>query len=69
MIDARAQMVQQRARQFLMGDPEEQSSMMADAYSQLQAEQMGGMPEELPEEGKYADMEAELDEEAPTEEE
>ena len=69
MIDAQAQMMQQRANQFLMGDPEEQSSMMADAYSQLQAEQMGGMPEELPEEGKYADMEAELDEEAPTEEE
>lgn len=69
MINAQTRQMFQRANQFLMGDPEEQSSMMADAYSQLQAEQMGGMPEELPEEGKYADMEAELDEEAPTEEE
>ena len=39
MIDARAQMVQQRARQFLMGDPEDQSSMMADAQMQLMAQQ------------------------------
>lgn len=69
MINAQTRQMFQRANQFLMGDPEEQSSMMADAYSQLQAEQMGGMPEELPEEEKYADMEAELDEEAPTEEE
>ncbi len=38
MIDAQAQMVQQRARQFLMGDPEEQSSMMADAQMQLMAQ-------------------------------
>ena len=39
MIDAKAQMVQQRARQFLMGDPEDQSSMMADAQMQLMAQQ------------------------------
>lgn len=38
MIDAQAQMVQQRARQFLMGDPEDQSSMMADAQMQLMAQ-------------------------------
>ncbi|MBQ8254939.1 MAG: hypothetical protein IJY94_05485 [Clostridia bacterium] len=38
MIDARAQMVQQRARQFLMGDPEDQSSMIADAQMQLMAQ-------------------------------
>jgi hypothetical protein len=28
--------MQQRAQQFLMGDPDEQSSMMADAQMQLQ---------------------------------
>ena len=63
MIDAQAQMMQQRAQQFLMGDPEEQSSMMADAYSQLQSEQA------MPEEEEYAEMEAELDAEVPTESE
>ena len=31
MIDAQAQQMQQRARQYLMGDPDEQASMMADA--------------------------------------
>ena len=36
MIDAQARLVQQRAQQFLMGDPDEQSSMMADAMMQLQ---------------------------------
>ena len=40
VIDAQSQMVQQRARQFLMGDADEQSSMMADAQSQLMAQQM-----------------------------
>ena len=63
MIDAQAQMMQQRAQQFLMGDPEEQSSMMADAYSQLQSEQA------MPEEAQYAEMEAELDEQVPEESE
>lgn len=62
MIDAQAQMMQQRAQQFLMGDPEEQSSMMADAAMQLQ----GGQA--MPEEEEYAEMEAELDEQVPTEE-
>ena len=36
MIEAQAQMMQQRANQFLMGDPDEQSSMMADAMMQSQ---------------------------------
>ena len=36
-IEAQAQMMQQRASQFLMGDPDEQSSMMADAMMQTQA--------------------------------
>jgi hypothetical protein len=39
MIEAQAQMMQQRAQQFLLGDPDEQSSMMADAMMQMQAEQ------------------------------
>ena len=54
MINAQAQMMQQRASQFLMGDPDEQSSMMADAQMQLQLQQM---------EEQYANQEAELDEE------
>lgn len=36
MIDAEARLIQQRAQQFLMGDPDGQSSMMADAVMQLQ---------------------------------
>ena len=36
MIDANARMMQQRAQQFLMDDPEAQSSMMADAMMQMQ---------------------------------
>lgn len=39
MIQARAQMMQQRANQFLMGDPNEQSSMMSDAANQLRMQQ------------------------------
>ncbi len=39
MIQAQAQLVQQRASQFLMGDEEQQSDMMADAMAQLQMEQ------------------------------
>lgn len=38
-IQAEAQMMQQRAQQFLMGDPDEQASMMADARMQLMAQQ------------------------------
>ena len=38
-INARAQMMKQRANQFLMGDPDEQSSIMADAQAQLQEQQ------------------------------
>jgi hypothetical protein len=39
MIQAQAQIMQQNAQQFIMGDDEMQSSMMADAMMQLQAEQ------------------------------
>ena len=40
MVDAQAQMVRQRAQQFLMGDPDEQSSMVADAMMQMQGAEM-----------------------------
>ena len=44
-IEAQAQMMQQRASQFLMGDPDEQSSMMADAMNQAQGQQLPGEAE------------------------
>ena len=50
-IDAQAQLMKQRASQFLMGDPDEQSSMMADAMMQQEAQ--------------YAQQEAALDAEVP----
>jgi hypothetical protein len=51
LIEQRAQLMQSRAQQFLMGDPDEQSSMMADAMMQLQGQQ--------PIEGEAEVMEAE----------
>ena len=39
-IEAQAQLMQQRAQQFLMGDPDEQSSMMAGAMRQMEGQQM-----------------------------
>lgn len=36
-MQAEAQMMQQRAEQFLMGDPDEQASQIADAQAQLEA--------------------------------
>ena len=63
MIEARAQAVQQRARQFLMGDPDEQASMMADAQMQLQMRNMAQQ------EAQYAQQEAELDEQVEVPEE
>ena len=61
MIEAQAQAMQQRAQQFLMGDPEEQSTMMADAQMQLLAQK----------EAQFAQQEQALDEEVevPVEEE
>ena len=50
IIDAQAQMVKQRAQQFLMGDPDEQSSMMADAMMQSQMQGAEMPAEEVPEE-------------------
>lgn len=55
MIDAQAQLIRQRAQQFLMGDPDEQSSMMADAMMQLQ----GGGYDDMPLEGEEEVMAAE----------
>ena len=37
-MQAEAQMMQQRAEQFLMGDPDEQASQIADAQAQLEAQ-------------------------------
>ena len=55
VIQAQAQMMQQRAQQFIMGDPDEQASQIFDAQMQLMEQQ-------------YAQQEAELDEKVPTEE-
>ena len=60
-IEAQAQIMQQRAQQFLMGDADEQASMMADAQMQMQ--------QEAPIEGEAEVVEAEEDlPEAPVEE-
>lgn len=58
MIEAQAQMMQQRAQQFLMGDPDEQASQIADAQMQMQLEQALAAQE-----AEYAEQEEELDEE------
>ena len=56
MINAEAQAMQLRAQQFLMGDPDEQSSMMAEAAMQLQGKQpMENMPLEGEAEVKEAE--------------
>ena len=56
-IQAQAQILQQNAERFLMGDPDEQASQIADARMQLEEE------EEFPEEEYYEEQEEELDEE------
>jgi hypothetical protein len=50
MIDSQARLMQQQANQYIMGDPDGQSSMMADAMMQLQAQQEQPIEEEIPEE-------------------
>ena len=57
LIDAQAQMLQQRASGFLMGDPDTQAQQVADAQMQLMAQQ----------EQEYAQQEAELDQQVPEE--
>jgi hypothetical protein len=58
MIEAQAQMMQQRAQQFLMEDPDGQAEQIADARAQLDAEAALEA-----EEAEYAEQEEELDEE------
>ena len=58
VIESQAQMMQQRAQQFLMGDPDEQASQISDAQLQM-----------MMQEQEYAEQEAELDEEVEDEEE
>ena len=53
IINAQAQMMQQRAQQFLMEDPDGQADQIADAQMKLMAQQ----------EAQYAEQEAALDEE------
>lgn len=67
MIEAQAQVMQQRAQMFLMEDPDGQASQIADARMQLMAQQ--AEEEEIPGEEEYEEQEAELDEEAAAEEE
>ena len=54
-INAQAQLMQQRAKQFLMEDPEGQSSQIAEAQMQLMAKEQ-----------QFANQEAEIDEEVVT---
>lgn len=61
-IQARAAMMQQRARQFLMNDPDGQAQQIADAQMELEAQMAA-------EEEEYAAQEAELDEQVETEDE
>ena len=58
MIQAQAQMMQQRAQQFLFEDPEGQADQIADARMQMDAEAALEA-----EEAEYAEQEEELDEE------
>ena len=53
MIQAQAQMMQQRAQQFLMEDPDGQAEQISDAQMQMLMQK----------EAQYAQQEAELDEE------
>lgn len=66
-IEAEAQMMQQRAGQFLMGDPDEQAAMMADAQMQGEEEIDDGIPPEgLVIDEEPDEEEQEEEEEAPT---
>jgi hypothetical protein len=58
MINAQAQIMQQRAQQFLMEDPDGQADQIADARMKLMMQQ----------EAQFAQQEQALDEEVPTEE-
>jgi hypothetical protein len=56
-IEAEAQMMQQRAQQFLMGGPEEQGQQIADARMQLMAQQEAGLDEKIAQAEKQMDKE------------
>jgi hypothetical protein len=56
-MEAEAQMMQQRAQQFLMGGPEEQGQQIADARMQLMAEQEAGLDEETAQAEEQMDKE------------
>ena len=60
-INAEAQIMQQRAQQFLMEDPEGQSQQMADAMMRMQNQQFAQQEAEL--DGQIADEVAEVDKE------
>lgn len=60
MIEAQAQVMQQRAQQFLMGDPDGQAQQIADAQMRLMAQQTAA--EEIPNE-EIAAEETDTDEE------
>ena len=57
MIEARAQMMQQRAQQFLMGDPDEQAAQISEAQAQMQIQTALKAKE-----AEYAKKETKLDE-------
>lgn len=50
MLNAQAQIMQERAQQFLMADPDAQAEQMANAARQIQMEQEAPVEEEIPEE-------------------
>ena len=64
LINAQAQMMQQRAQQFLMQDADGQAEQISDAQMQLemQAAQGEAPPEAVEGEEEYAEKEAKLDE-------
>ena len=59
-INARAQLIQQRAQQFLMEDPDGQASQMADAMAQLQNQQFANQEAQL--DGQVAEEVENVDE-------
>ena len=59
MIESQAHMMQQRAQQFLMGDPDEQSSMMAEAMMQGMDQPIEGEAEVIEEEETLPEPEEE----------
>lgn len=60
MIEAQAQLMQQRAQQFLLEDPDGQAEQIADARAQLEEE---APEEEIEGEEEYEEKESALDEE------